>query len=706
MKKPQLLSTLRRIDMKTTIPARMPGSVSIHRKMRSRLTSLFTILQVSIIIIIMIMTPTDPISSFFFLLNIGHSPPGVARALKVNIAATQPDTKACHSKLAKNLIFEKVTSLYRGMGEDGNLYQDQIESMMDLQMKSVIKECTGVSLLFNPTDIRSYRLALSSETDLQELSKKSQFERVIQEISQLPLTSCQHKVIESLVGKEALLFVERKLQATTGRMTEYLKKTLHDSDNTNNNEEVTCGKMVDQIFNSLDTLLTKDERLSLTELIQVIPIGGSLVVVHESDKGAVSLFENLVGSHHEYVISISWLLMFILAISGAVMHCINVRVQKALKNQIECVKQEKIQQEMVFKEKEKSFQQNISNLSSTLEKKEHEIVETKTFYEQQVELEHQKLIEFENKASQIQEQICSENKQLESLLKDREMKVSALSSSLEALSKERSQIETEKQQLTRKTEILNSTLEGTIEESTALRDLCNQLRDELRQKHAQLDRAFVKNMELQEAMDMYGTELKRMKEVIESVSEQHLRNTAEKQQLEEEYRYLTMEKLSFEQERKDYQMKIEQLLQQQALTEQFIESEKERLQQLFKKLEDEMNSVEKEHLLNVCRMTETKQQTQLDKEATIITQILNLKKMVSQASLMGGVMLTSSPRSPSSSRSNNNNTLANNTRKDRDLNAAESRQHATTNSGLSKEKDMIYTSMPPLRVFSSPRKLQ
>ncbi|KAG2373522.1 hypothetical protein C9374_012129, partial [Naegleria lovaniensis] len=312
-------------------------------------------------------------------------------------------------------------------------------------------------------------------------------------------------------------------------------------------------------------------------------------------------------------------------------------------------------------------------------------VETKTFYEQQVELEHQKLVEFENKASQIQEQICNENKQLECLLKDQELKVSTLSNSLATLSQERSQIEKEKQQLMKKTEILDSSLKGTIEESTELRDLCNNLRDQLREKHSQLDKAFAKNIELQESIDLYGTELK------------------QKLQLEEDYRYLTMEKLSFEQERKDYQVKIEQLVQQQALTEQFIESEKERLQQLFKQLEDEMTRIEKEHLLNVCRMTENKQVIQLDKEATIIAQILNLKKMVSQASLMGGVMM-SSPRSPSSRNNFNNATSATLTlRKDRDTNAAESKQHATS---TSKEKDMIYTSMPPLRVFSSPRKLQ
>ncbi|KAG2381515.1 hypothetical protein C9374_006504 [Naegleria lovaniensis] len=617
------------------------------------------------------------------------------RASDVNSA------KACHSKLAKNLIFEKVTSLYRGKGEDGNLYETQIESMMDLQMKSVIKECTGVSLLFNPTDIKSYRLALSSESDLLELSKKSQFERVIEEISKLPLMSCQHKVVESLVGKEALLFVERKLQVTTSLIGDYLKETLHNVPNSQG--EVTCAKSMNQIFKSLDTMLTKEEKLSLTELIQVIPIGGSLVVV-SSDKqqGAVSLFENLVGPH-EYVISISWLFIAVMAISGVIMHCINVRVQTALKNQIECVKQEKLQQEIVFNEKEKNLQQNISNLNTNLERKESEIVETKTFYEQQVELEHQKLVEFENKASQIQEQICNENKQLECLLKDQELKVSTLSNSLATLSQERSQIEKEKQQLMKKTEILDSSLKGTIEESTELRDLCNNLRDQLREKHSQLDKAFAKNIELQESIDLYGTELKRMRDVIENVSEQHLKNTTEKLQLEEDYRYLTMEKLSFEQERKDYQVKIEQLVQQQALTEQFIESEKERLQQLFKQLEDEMTRIEKEHLLNVCRMTENKQVIQLDKEATIIAQILNLKKMVSQASLMGGVMM-SSPRSPSSRNNFNNATSATLTlRKDRDTNAAESKQHATS---TSKEKDMIYTSMPPLRVFSSPRKLQ
>ncbi|EFC39411.1 predicted protein [Naegleria gruberi] len=508
----------------------------------------------------------------------------------------------CHRQLAKNIIFDRVVSLYRNENNS-----DKITELLELQIASVNKECFGIPLMFNPSDLKAYKVRFS--TEVEELKKRETLENAIKELEAVP--HCSDIIVEMIIAKQVVSFVENRLQTKDSKVRNSLKETLDK-----------CGQLSVDIFKKLDSGLNKESKLELTELFEVQTIHSSLVTVEQPRAGQVALAQ-MFSAQTPVVLSLTSAVSILLLAICSILLCLSKRSLKNLRGEIDHLIEDKKETVKKFEEKEVKLLDDIKNLSNSLDEKEKQVSDVRAGLEKTLEAERIKISDLEHEISNSKEGSTEEKKKLLSQLKEKEGIVMQLEEALEQVLNLRQEIEEEKLALQKKSELLDNSLKITAEELEEMNEQYDRVSNELSKKMFDIDLLQQKNIGLQKSLVEGQDECKKVKSVLDTISDKVLALNKEKESIEEDLRYLQMEKQAWQEEKMKLTTQVELLQNRSSFGEGSIVKERYRLVSLMQQIEKAIFLLEKSLLVTLGGIY-------FERDSEVLTKILELKTFVKE----------------------------------------------------------------------------
>ena len=401
-------------------------------------------------------------------------------------------TPQCMKQLVKNKIVEDAVSMYR---TDRMASLDGLDRLLEAQKKSVQKECNEVELSFDPMNVKTYELSLS-------FVESHTFRKI-----QTLFSGCPQQVIQTIIGKDALLFVEKKLQLITSKKDELVKRLI-----------LQCKTDISKTFSNFDHDLTKDERLEMIELLRVIPsqtpVQPWISPSHPKNPNMNGMFQ---------CFGIIALIVVLNSILGGSTHKYGpTKTVSNIDDGLDRLEKNKLLDQL--NQKETQLTQDIDKLNALLEEKKMESNQTREEMEKVLLEETRKRSAIESDYEYREEKSHKERQYLESKLMEKDQYCSQLSKKLDALNSNRQEIIKEKEELEQKEK-------QTKKELRLSQTVTSEFAKKLEEKNLELTQVKEQNRNLSNIISQNHVEFVNLRNQIEQLSQSIVTLTEENEEI-------------------------------------------------------------------------------------------------------------------------------------------------------------------------------